>query len=43
MSDKKRAPIIYGVLGAALLGVQIATLHHFGQPFAALERRFNYP
>jgi hypothetical protein len=35
VNDNRRAPIVYGLIAAALLGVQIATLHHFGQPFTA--------
>jgi hypothetical protein len=39
VNDSKRVPIIYGLIGAALLGVQIATLYHFGQPFTAASGR----
>jgi hypothetical protein len=35
MHDGKRALAAYCVIAAALLGIQIATLHHFGQPFFA--------
>jgi hypothetical protein len=35
MHDGKRALAAYCVFAAALLGIQIATLHHFGQPFFA--------
>jgi hypothetical protein len=33
--DRRWTPAIYGLIGAALLGIQAGVLHHFGQPLIA--------